>query len=300
MVQAPIALFVYNRPEHTKETLSALKRNYLADSSDLIIFSDGPKSEEHAESVNEVRRYIREVSGFKTVSIVERTENLGLAQSIIKGVTSVVHEYGRIIVLEDDLVTSPYFLQFMNDGLRHYEKNKDVASIHGYVYPIEHLPETFFMRGADCWGWATWSDRWEMFQPDGTLLLAELKRRNLTDHFDFNGGYPFTQMLADQVAKKNNSWAIRWHASAFLANKLTLYPAKSYVLNIGNDGSGTHCGVTEAFTSELATLPVSAMSDSIIENNQAFTLFEKYFKAQQGGIITRLRRRLFAIVKNLV
>ena len=240
MTLAPIALFVFNRLEHTRQTIDALQKNVLADQSDLIIFSDAPKTEAKYEAVREVREYIHQIDGFKTVTIVERPINLGLANSVIDGVTSVVNRYRRVIVLEDDMVTSIYFLQYMNDGLNQYEKNEDVASIHGYVYPIDGLPETFFLRGADCWGWATWKDKWAMFEPDGIRLLDELKRRNLTKRFDFNSTYFYSKMLADQISGKNNSWAVRWHASAFLNNKYTLYPGKSLVLNIGNDGSGTH------------------------------------------------------------
>jgi hypothetical protein len=292
---APIALFVYNRPKHATQTVEALKKNVLATQSDLVVFSDAPKSEMQIDSVRELREYIHQIDGFKSVSIVEREENFGLAKSIIDGVTSIVNKYGRIIVLEDDLVTSPYFLQYMNDGLRVYEQKEEVASIHGYVYPIDGLPETFFLRGADCWGWATWKGRWSCFEPDGEKLLAELKRKKLTNHFDFNGTYPFTQMLADQIAGKNNSWAIRWHASAFLKNKLTLYPGKSLVLNIGNDGSGMHCGDTNAFSSDVATAPVLVATIPVAESDGAFKAFEQFFR-NMTGLVARARR----IVGNVV
>lgn len=290
MSNAPIALFVYNRPKHTTQTVEALKKNVLATQSDLFVFSDAPKSDMQIDSVLEVREYIRKIDGFKSVSIVERETNFGLAKSIINGVTSVVNECGRIIVLEDDMVTSPHFLQFMNDGLRVYEQKQDVASIHGYVYPIDDLPETFFIRGADCWGWATWKDRWTLFEPDGEKLLDELKRRNLTKRFDFNGTYPFTQMLTDQISGKNNSWAIRWYASAFLKNKLTLYPGRPLVLNIGNDGSGVHCGQTNVFTSDLVTAPIYVASMPIEESRKAFREFERYFNKRLTGFLARARR----------
>lgn len=299
MSNAPIALFVYNRPKHTTQTVEALKKNVLAAQSDLIVFSDAPKSDMQIGSVREVRQYIRQIDGFKSVSIVERETNFGLANSIIDGVTSVVNECGRIIVLEDDMVASPYFLQFMNDGLRVYEQKEDVASIHGYVYPIEGLQETFFLKGADCWGWATWKDRWNIFETDGVKLLDELKRKNLTKHFDFNGAYPFTQMLADQIEGKNNSWAIRWHASAFLKNKLTLYPGKSLILNIGNDGSGMHCGDTNAFSSDMAVAPVFVSPIPIKESDKAIKAFEQYLRKQLPGFFARARRALAGIVRKL-
>lgn len=284
---APVSLFVYNRLDHTIQTIEALQKNLLAAETSLFIFSDAPKNEEKTDAVYEVRNYIKTIDGFKSVTIVERNSNYGLARSIIEGVTSIVSEYGRVIVLEDDLVTSPYFLKYMNDGLNVYDKNDDLASIHGYVYPIDGLPETFFMRGADCWGWATWKDKWAMFEPDGVKLLDELKRKNLINRFDFNGTYSYSKMLADQISGKNNSWAIRWYASAFLNNKYTLYPGKSLILNIGNDGSGTHCGETSAFTSELSNKAIEVTLIPVEDNQQVLLAIERYFRKQKGGFMAR-------------
>jgi hypothetical protein len=297
---SPIALFVYNRLTHTRQTVEALQNNTLASQSDLIIFSDAPKIDAQAKAINKVRQYIYQIDGFKSVTIVERKTNFGLAKSIIDGVTSAVNQYGRVIVLEDDMVTSPYFLQYMNDGLNIYDKYENVASIHGYVYPIENLPETFFLRGADCWGWATWKDKWTMFEPDGVKLLNELKRRNLTNRFDFNGTYGFTQMLVDQIAGKNNSWAVRWHASAFLNNKYTLYPGKSLVLNIGNDGSGTHCGITEEFSSDLCNKITYVSSISVEDNQQALLAIECYFRKQKNGFVIRFIKFVLKLSRKIV
>ena len=157
MSLAPIVLFVYNRPEHTRKTVKALQDNDLTDESILYIFSDAAKNDDEVENVEKVREYIRTISGFKQIIIIEREKNYGLANSIISGVTEIVNKYGKIIVLEDDLVTSKYFLSFMNDALEIYKDENKVICIHGYIYPIKsELPETFFIKGADCWGWATW------------------------------------------------------------------------------------------------------------------------------------------------
>jgi len=244
MILAPIVLFVYNRPRHTQQTVEALQKNELAKGSQLFIYSDESKDEDARKNVDEVRKYIDKIDGFKKVTIIKREKNWGLADSIIDGVTKIVNEYGKIIVLEDDLVTSTYFLKFMNDGLGLYENEEQVASIHGYIYPIENLPTSFFIKGADCWGWATWKRAWDIFEPDGQKLLNELNSRKLEKEADFNNSYDYTQMLKDQIDGKNNSWAIRWYMSAFLKNMLTLYPGKSFVQNIGTDGSGTHCGIS--------------------------------------------------------
>src|ERR1017187_10294631 len=172
MSPAPIALFVYNRLDHTRRTIEALARNELANESSLVVFSDGPKSPEDSLKVDEVREYIRSASGFQTVNLVCRPINRGLADSIISGVTEILSAHEKIIVLEDDLITSPFFLRYMNEALDLYEQAAEVISIHGYVYPIqERLPETFFINGADCWGWATWRRGWKLFDPDGASLL---------------------------------------------------------------------------------------------------------------------------------
>ena len=248
---SPIVLFVYNRPWHTQQTVEALQKNELASESELVIYADGAKNEEGKENVDEVRRYIETVEGFRKVTIIKREKNWGLAESIIDGVTSIVNSYGKIIVLEDDLVTSPYFLKFMNEALEMYKDEMKVASIHGYIYPIEELPGTFFIRGADCWGWATWKRAWDIFEEDGAKLLSQVNSRGVQNDIDFNGNYPYVKMLKNQIKSKNNSWAIRWYVSAFLKNMLTLYPGKSYIQNIGNDDSGTHCGSNDSFRVEL-------------------------------------------------
>ena len=250
---APIALFVYNRPWHTQQTVESLQKNELASKSELFIYSDQGKNEETQKDVDKVRKYIINIDGFKKVTIIKRDKNWGLANSIIDGVTTIVNKHGRIIVLEDDLVTSPYFLKFMNESLKIYEKEKQVASVHGYIYPIEDLPDTFFIKGADCWGWATWKNKWDIFEPDGQKLLNELTVKNLAKEADFNDTYGFTRMLKDQINGKNNSWAIRWYMSAFLKNMVTLYPGKSYVQNIGFDSQGTHCGELDVFNVSLNT-----------------------------------------------
>ncbi|MFH1233603.1 MAG: glycosyltransferase family 2 protein [Patescibacteria group bacterium] len=286
---APIALFVYNRSWHTKQTIEALKNNKLATDSDLIIFSDGPKNNDlNQQQVNKVRKYLKTISGFKNIKIVERLENYGLAKSIIIGVTEVINNYGRVIVIEDDLITSRYFLNYMNETLNLYKNDNEVISIHGFIYPIkEKLPETFFLRGADCWGWATWKRGWNLFETNGQKLLDELETKRLTQEFDFNNSYPFTQMLRDQIKKRNNSWAIRWYASAFLKNKLTLYPGQSLIKNIGFDNSGTHCsGINKINNkSNVKDIKIKVEKIKIIENFEVRLLITNYFWKQNNLLV---------------
>lgn len=240
---APIALFVYNRPLHVKNVIKALKINYLASLSQLIIFSDGPKNIDDYHKVNEVRTYLRKIRGFKKIMIIERKKNFGLSKNIISGVTTVLNKYKKIIVLEDDLVVNKNFLKFMNSGLEIYKKNKNIASIHGYVYPIKNLKDKingnyFFLKGADCWGWATWNKSWKKFQSNGKSLLKKIQKKKLIKEFNFNNSFDYYKMLNDQTKNKNDSWAVRWYASAFINDMLTLYPVYSYVKNIGIDKSG--------------------------------------------------------------
>lgn len=287
---APITLFVYNRLWHVQNTVEALQRNQFASESDLYIFSDGPSAEVEIEKVLMVREYLNTISGFKSITIIEREENMGLARSIISGVTEIVNKYGRIIVLEDDLITSPFFLKFMNEALEFYEAKKEVISIHGYLYPVKaQLPRTFFLRGADCWGWATWKRGWNLFEPDGKKLLYELKARKLKKQFDNNGAYPYTKMLEKQVKGKNNSWAIRWHASAFLKGKLTLYPGNSLIKNIGLDDSGTHCSTSNEYDTQISMESIAIDDIPIQENILAKKIIEKYFKSLKPNFINRIK-----------
>lgn len=281
---APIVLFVYNRPWHTKQTVDALLKNVLADQSNLIIFSDGFKSDSDRNEVNQVRNYIKSLNVFKSVEIIEREKNFGLSANIIDGITMVVNEYGKVIVVEDDLITSPYFLKFMNDGLLKYEENDRVISIHGYTYPTKRkLPETFFIKGADCWGWATWKNKWGLFEKDGEKQLRLLEERMLTSEFDFNNAFPYTQMLRDQVAGKNNSWAIRWYASAFLKDMFTLYPGRSLVYHNGNDGSGTNFENSSVLDVSVAYEATEIKDIQISENKYARENIEDFFKRKKAG-----------------
>lgn len=276
---APIALFVYKRLEHTKKTIESLKLNHLAKESELFIFSDGAKDGNPQEQVAQVREYLKTIDGFKSVIIIEREHNFGLAKSIISGVTEIIDKYGKIIVLEDDLVTSPYFLKYMNDSLNFYENNGEIISIHGYIYPVEkNLPETYFIKGADCWGWATWKRGWDLFEEDGKKLLDNIRKQKLSYKFDINGAYPYTRMLMDQVEGKAKSWAIRWYASAFLHNKLTLYPGVSLIQNIGFDESGTSCGESNLFTVKLADKEIPVKKIVVKENKFALKQIEKFYK----------------------
>lgn len=298
---APILLFVYSRLEHLKKTIQSLQSNELSKESDLVIYSDAPANELHCAGVEKVRRYIKGVVGFKSIQIYYQNNNVGLSNSIISGVSCVLRSFDKVIVLEDDLVVSPYFLSFMNSALEKYAQTNNVASVHGYVYPCkDRLPSTFFLRGADCWGWGTWARAWDKFNPNGQSLLNDIKRGKLDRYFDFDGSYPFTKMLEDQIQGKNDSWAIRWNASIFLRNELTLYPGISLVENIGNDGSGTHRSNESLYAVRLADRPVKVGDIPIEESVAARKAFIKYFRMQHSSWIKKIRSKLKRICDRLI
>jgi len=291
---APIALFVYNRPMHTRRTIEALQQNALSRESDLVIFSDAPKTEEHAESVKAVRAYIRTIRGFKSVSIVERDRNLGLADSIIDGVSSVVNAYGKIIVLEDDLETSPAFLEYMNGALNAYEEHERVMHISGYMFPIASsgLPDTFFLRTTSCWGWATWGRAWKHFEKKPKQLVSEYTREKV-NRFNMDGAYDFWSQVKGNELGLLNTWAVFWYATVFNRNGLSLHPRQSYCRNFGHDDSGVHCRNTSVFDVTLA-MTGCEFEKNIEINSDA----EKRLKIFFRGIRQPLWRRVAARVKN--
>jgi hypothetical protein len=300
---APIALFAYKRLEHLKITVSHLASNPEAIRTKLVVFSDGPKTPADTEAVAAVRRYLGKITGFSAVEVIEQPQNCGLASSIINGVTQVLAYHDRVIVVEDDLLVSPHFLDYMNQGLSRYGQDETVASIHGYWYPQTlPMPETFFLRGADCWGWATWRRAWLHFNPDGKALLKAMTDRNLTRQFDLDGYSGFATMLRDQIEGRNDSWAIRWHASTFLDNMYTLYPGRSLVQNIGHDGSGTHCTQPEQgrYHVELSPTPITVEHIPVAECDAARDAFINFFRKSQPSFLRRIPDRIKKLLRPAV
>lgn len=241
---APIALFVYNRPEHTRRTMESLQANDLASQSDLIVFSDGPKSVSAESSVRSVREYVRAIDGFRSINVVEREKNLGLAASVIAGVSQLCSEYGRIIVVEDDLLTSPDFLAFMNVALDRYQNEPRVFSVSGFNFAVApnngYSYDAFYSYRSSSWGWGTWKDRWEKADwsvSDYSNFRIDQDQRRLFNR----GGQDLSGMLDLNMAGKLDSWAIRWAYAHYKHNSLALLSTHSRVYNIGFDGSGVHC-----------------------------------------------------------
>ncbi len=281
---APIALFVYNRPKHTQITLKALQENKNAQNHHLFIFADAPKSPKDIPVVNAVKQLIQQVSGFKSVTVFEQPQNLGLAKSIISGVSRLVKEYGRVIVFEDDLQSSPYTLNFFNEALSRYQNDKKVMHISAYMYPLKaknQLLDAFFYRVVHSWGWATWDRAWKNFEPDIDVLLPQFDEQKIKA-FSVDGTMNFWKQMLDFKAGKNNSWAIRWYASVFLQGGITLNPVQSLIHNIGHDGSGIHSNpeemyATEIYQHELKNYP------SLIEEDAEMYAHVKHFLANRKG-----------------
>jgi hypothetical protein len=257
----------------------------------LYVFSDGPKDEAASHDVARVRQLLSELRDFSDTKIVLRDRNYGLSRNIIDGLGEVFGRHDEAIVLEDDIVVSPHFLRFMNDALSLYRHDHRVTTISGYCYPIPlTVPETFFLGIVDCWGWATWRDRWAWFNLDGKDLLRQLQAKDLERAFDMDGAMPYTRMLEDQIAGRNDSWAIRWLASCFLRGTLTLYPSRSLVQNIGLDGvNATHCGKTDIYDVMPSQAPIPVGGIAVEESGQAREAFQDFLRMnfRRSG---RLRR----------
>ncbi len=285
MSLAPIALFVYNRPSHTLQTLQALEQNILAKQSKLYIFADGLKkmaAPSQKEDWEKVQTLIRAEKWCGEVEIIEAFENKGLAQSITEGVGKLLDKYGKVIVLEDDLLTSIGFLEYMNAALDLYEKSERVFAVSAYTYPADFEAvkgNTFFLQWICSWGWATWADKWQIYEKNIHTLLQKFDNQVLIDKFNFRYYYSYETLQA-QAAGKVNSWAVRFHASVFWADGLSLFPKKSLVRNIGFDGSGVHSTETNYYEKSEITNFIEVKPIEIAENLRARKALEKSFQRE--------------------
>lgn len=296
---APIVLFTYSRVDHTRRAVESLLTNAEAKESDLFIFSDGAKDESKECAVNENRRYIHTIAGFKSVTIIEREKNYGLANSLISGITEVIDKYEKVIVVEDDLIVSPYFLKFMNDGLEKYKDDDKVGAISAYVYPVkEVLPNTFFLKYFNCWGWGIWKRSWSLLNTDVKHLLRQLRFKK--NAFEYGGNGAYGNLYCTKIGLVD-SWWVRLYASLFLNDKLTLYPCSSLVINDGFDGSGVHCGSDESSLNStfLYEKPVDVTKIKAEENEDAKKAYISFWSERNNqGCFDRIKsfiRRMFFI-----
>lgn len=283
---APIAIFAYNRPEHLSKCIDSLKRNSVATQTKLFLFSDGPKNNKDVEKIKQVRSKLSKVCGFEHVELICEERNKGLARSIIDGVNLILENSNEIIVLEDDLIVSNDFIEYMNAALDFYREKQKVFSISAYTAPIRVKPSatnSFFFQRINSWGWATWKDRWDSV--DWGVEDFDNFMRNKQEIKGFNqGGEDLSAMLLKQKLKQIDSWAIRFNYACFRQNKLNLYPAKSKIQNLGIDNSGSNTKKTRKFDTKVSNEPVH-FSGGIIEDS---TIKKKYAKFLSPSIFRRL------------
>lgn len=295
---APIVLFTYNRLEHTKKTVAALQQNMYAEESELYIYSDGPKNDATKESVEAVRAFLHQVDGFKQIHIIERKKNWGLAENIIDGVTSIVNRYGKIIVLEDDIVTSKYFLKYMNDALEVYKDMPKVMAVSGYAYinDCENLSETYFLPFNACWGWATWKRVWEGFERNPKDLLKRYTKDEIY-RFNIDGAYDYWGQVLDNAEGVKYTWAVFFYEWIFRHSGLCLFPNKSLAQNIGFDGTGENCGKDTKFESlvvgeKQVKLYCRRVEPSILACEKTKKLFLKSKSNGLSVVINKIKKLL--------
>lgn len=296
-IQAPIAIFIYRRPEHLRRTLLSLGRCRGFEGSPIIVFSDGPRDASESAEVEATRRVARELLDEHTEYVFSDL-NLGLAQSVIRGVSQTLGRFGRVIVLEDDLEVAPNFLEFMNAALDRYANETSVMQVSGYLFDVPEFvgrQDAFFLPLTVSWGWATWQRAWKSFDPSATDWEqlngdADLRRR-----FNLDGAYDYSAMLLRQMTGKTNSWAIRWYWTVFKSSGLTLFPPQSLVRNTGADGSGTHGrGWLRRFSAGSPVLSETTirLPSTISVLSDDFAVVKKSVARMNGGWAARLFDRL--------
>lgn len=310
--KTPVALFTYNRPEHTRLALETLIKCARLDECSVRIYCDGARSEEHMAGVEGSRRVVREYAPRLNATVIERDENLGLSRSIVTGVTELCREAGRVIVVEDDFALGTDFLNYMLTALDRYEAEPNVYQISGYMFPVAHppQPDAFFLGLITTWGWATWQRAWRIFdweaQGAREMLADPFARRR----FDLDDSYPYSAMLEMRLDGLNDSWGILWWWAVFKAGGLALHPRQSLVSNDGFDGTGVHCGETPNFAQpsrqgvlETRLAPSLKLPDEIAEDEKAFQRIKALLRDQttlKPSLTARLKRRIARYVSSAV
>ncbi len=303
MELSPIVIFTYSRFNSLKQVISALQNNILAKQSDLYIYSDAPKNnanEETKSNIIKIRQYIKTINGFQSVKIIEREENFGLSQNIINGVTEIINQYKKIIVLEDDIIVNKHFLNFMNDCLNEYRDEKIISGVSGYQLPIKFSKKEPFLlmtKLTDCWGWGTWKDRWEKVNWSEKALLQTIIASKIQYEFNLNNSYNYVQMLQDKINGKNDSWAIRWYASMFIENRLFIHPRETFLKNIGFNDDGTHCSSGDSYMSqEDIEQDYIGLEKTEIKNNlHAWNEYAKNFRKQYKRNYITIAKKLLSL-----
>ena len=301
---APIAMFAYKRLDSLQKVIEALELNDMAKETPVYVFVDGPKRETDVEKNQEVKQYLsewKENAKFSEVTLIFSEKNKGLSKSIIEGVGRLMDEYGRAIVVEDDIVVTKDFLSFMNRSLDYYENDSRIWAVTGYTEPLPMLQEreysTFPWYRCDCWGWASWKDRWELVDWNVSdyrqFMFSGRKRKKMN-----RGGEDMARMLDAQMVGAVDSWAIRWGYCASMLDKMWIHPNITRVMNIGFDGDGTNCGVKEQ-AEPLREMDVECKllpSDNLTpELHKAYL----YKVNHQYSTLSRIRKRVKSICRRI-
>jgi len=293
MNSTALAVFAYRRPSHLLRVLRSLQVQLQQISLPVHLFLDGPRGDDDVCAVQACRNVAEKFTTDIDIHLNQSSVNRGLYLSITEGVSLILGQYSQIIVLEEDILTSPYFLRYMLDGLNRYADEPRVASIHGYVPPIPaELSDTFFLRGADCWGWATWRDRWSLYRHDAAAMASEIRSCGLARAFDLGGHVPNLRLLDARAAGRSSSWAICWHASCFLAERFTLHPGRSLVRNIGLDYSGEHCAPSASLEAVLTDRPLAVSLQKVEENPAIVASFAR--QLAPAPLPLRVLKRLYS------
>ncbi|OJV44758.1 MAG: hypothetical protein BGO29_09380 [Bacteroidales bacterium 36-12] len=293
---APIVLFAYNRLNSLESTINSLLKNKLSQDSELFIFVDGPKNDEDVFNVEKVKEYVKQINGFKNTKCFFSEKNNGLAASIISGVTDIINTYDKVIVIEDDLLLSSNFLNYMNESLCHFKNKKNIFSISGYSVkvnkPIYDESDIFYHRRAHSWGWGTWKDRWETVDWELRDSNEFINNRYIQKKFNKLGD-DMSPMLINFINKKINSWYIRFCYEQFKQNKYTVYPYLSKVINQGFIESSTHCNVYNRFRVNFDnTNKVKYIFNNNVNSNYITNKEFLYYFTNKSRIIGKLKTYL--------
>ena len=305
---APIVLFAYKRPVHVLKTLESLMSCELASQSELYIYSDGPRknaTDAEINQIHEVRKVLRQKQWCRNVHVVEAEKNKGLAQSIVEGVTETVNRFDKVIVIEDDLIFSPFFLRFMNEALTFYENHEKVMHITAHSFPLNEISslsnrikdDTYFLTYVCPTGWATWKNRWQHFENDANILLKKLHAKHGFNQEEYNCGYgsEFYKQLVANAEEKLSSWAVKWHTVIYLMSGLSLFPAKSLIDNTGFDSSGENSGAFPLYYSKVNTKKKPEIASIPIEiNKKTLSAFIKYYN--NYFLVRRIKIPLLKII----
>lgn len=299
--KTPVALFTYNRPQHTQVVLETLSQCSGLDACQIYIYADGSASQETAAAVEASRGVVREWSQRLNAEVIERETNVGLARSIVGGVTELCQRYGRVIVLEDDFALNPGFLDYMIQALDRYQDEPNVYQVSGYMFPVQHppRPDAFFLPLTTTWGWATWDRAWRVFDWNAGDAPEALRDPKVRKRFDLDNSYPYSGMLEDRLKNQNESWGILFWWAVFKAGGVVLHPRQSLIWNGGFDGTGTHRGNQAwsdhpfARTNTRAQLDF-VFPDEVLTDEAAFNRIKRFLRRGQhpNTLTGRIWRRI--------